>query len=247
MNLTAPIGLLIFTLIIGCSEDSTDASNLTADICQVKKAGRNIYGLDSQGRISTVHFYDDPSSKFTYLTEYKYSTGNAEVSSWYNASTLSLQSTKNLKLNSTGLPTEFRTASNFLTKAFYYNSAGQLSYYVYKSSTVAENDSVAIKYDPAGKNVIEEKSHSFNSTTKKWEFRRTATYKYDDKINPFFKLIGGSSTYRSNGDIFAPYFFSQNNMIFEDGDILSYTYNSKGYPIVVNQNATGFVIEYDCK
>ncbi len=104
------------------------------------------------------------------------------------------------------------------------------------------------EYDLKG-NVVKEQNYSLFARTEPLLTSETI-YKYDDKNNPYrvFYQTGQPGLYTNRNNI-----IEQISLSFEDIDrgverkstiIISYTYNSKGFPIKVNRNDSVFEYRY---
>ncbi|MBL7878031.1 MAG: hypothetical protein JNL53_20360 [Cyclobacteriaceae bacterium] len=252
------IGFLI--ILSGCENE--EGPTTTEKECLITNVIREYdsydYTYTSSEQLTQVLYKYGNGSIEAKRTEFQYQSGKilileTDYSSLDNLGAASLKSTATL--NSSNFPTKLEAVNNDDNWKFVYTN-DKLSYVVRKRieyDDYREYDSMVVKFNSSGKNIIEETNYNFDFDNLKWEADGKLTYVYDDKSNPFKGLI-------YEDYIGLTQFFSTNNVILDtftdisgsgvdnNTDSYAYTYNNQGYPITFSYgkgNAT--VYQYNCK
>jgi hypothetical protein len=117
--------------------------------------------------------------------------------------------------------------------ASYYYDGNKLRYFLYHGiidDVSLVTDSLSVKYDIAGNNIVEVNYYNNNGTGSKiLTLYHASSLLYDDKNNPFQCSVYFLSKYWEQFDLSVAY-FNLNNILSLDSDNRFYSYNDKDYP-----------------
>lgn len=215
--------------------NSLDANNLVG--CKLISISYTNW-IDSikyvDNKIVEVGGYEKKRLYMGAITKIKFEYLNNEIKVYNNTYLEQIISFKDSKISQI----KGRTGDIY---ASYYYTENKLKY-IMLGDLKGERDSMAIKYDSNGKNIIEMKNFSYNTKLKTYRLNGVYKYEFDDKINPLSKSIYFINEMYEEYELSLDYFNTNNITLITSvvsdigwGDnsasLSSYTYNDKGLPV----------------
>ena len=140
-------------------------------------------------------------------------------------------------------------------RANYFYEGDHLKYLLYSKANKI-TDSIAVTFDPRGKNILSALWYNFDQETKKYRLINTAAFHYDNKINPHQNSVHFLYKFYDCKEYSLDYFNTNNFTAIQSSEVnirADYTYNEFDYPVYViyydgtNQETDRDAINYDCR